>query len=1220
MSLASSKYSSNSGHNNFYAGTPSYGHHLVSSLDGFIETIDNLQNIAAPAETGSISENPPFVNLTTSPNDLHLQTGVATLLESGGQRITSPLTPSDYDSEARWGETGYTGTGLSTDIGADEGNFTGFSLRPPIDFTATNINSVENRITFTPIGTPINNVVIVYNLTGVFTTPTGLPPATGDAFAGGTLLFNGTTGSPITHSGLVFGSKYYYAAWSKDALNNYSIRTNSAAIASVDAPAMFNAEPQGSRTMALTWGKNAENHNVLVVSSISLITGVPVNGVAYMAGDLWGTGETVVYSGSLNGYLHSGLNPYSSYNYKIWSYDALNYYSSTGITFSNKTYREVPYNQSFTVSSGLPTDWTKNGAFRQYNLHGVHNSIGIGSTINAGTTSSVTSPNIQLTANQCRLLFDYRKLSTNDFPDVYSQFYPGDSLNIQISLDKGLTFQTIYSINASNHLNASQFKGIIVDLSAWTNQFIKIRFNAVIAAGSTACWIDIDNFIVEEVPVCAYPALPLITNITNNSASLNWAGDGTNWQLEYGPAGFIHGTGVTINGITANSATISGLTGSTQYDIYVRKDCGIGVYSDWSDYNSFTTLCDPIIAPYEEHFNTTPLCWSLSGPEKWRYTTDVNINNDNASDHTAGGGGNVAVVYSSLPDSLLTDITLWSPYLDVTSITNLQLRFFLYRNQTVTGTNNQSLQVDYWDGTTWHNSVFNRQITAGPTGWEEVKVFLNELPATGPVQFRFVVNRAAGNSYTDAVIIDDIFVEEGPVCPPPQYIAISAITPGSAVVDWTQAGSASLWDIEYGLDPFDLGSGTIVPNHGINQITLTSLNSSSSYHVNIRANCGEAYSDWVSSEVFSTPCESVTGLWTEGFEGAVFPATCWDTVYSGVNNQWQVSSLAGGYGASGSSLMVDFFSWYQVSEIQTFPFDVSALGSVQFKFDYAYATFVDEVDQLDIYYSTDYGYSYSLLQNMPGGLTGILNTAGATNDIFVPTASQWATQSINLPVGTNRIKFTGSSAAGNQLYIDNVRIEGTTSGSKVLSIKLFTEGLYAGASLMNKAMGNAGEQYAGTIADKIGVELHSSSEYASVLYIDNNVSLHTDGTASISLPDALSGLCYITVKHRNSIATVTEIPVLFGGATVSYDFSNAQSQAFGSNLKDFGDGVFGIFGGDANTDGSVDALDMILLDNDASSFGSGYIATDLNGDGSVDALDMIICDNNASAFVSALTP
>ena len=40
----------------------------------------------------------------------------------------------------------------------------------------------------------------------------------------------------------------------------------------------------------------------------------------------------------------------------------------------------------------------------------------------------------------------------------------------------------------------------------------------------------------------------------------------------------------------------------------------------------------------------------------------------------------------------------------------------------------------------------------------------------------------------------------------------------------------------------------------------------------------------------------------------------------------------------------------------------------------------------------------------------------------MPTSSQWATKRYSLPVGTNKIKFEGVTAFGNNLYLDNIKI------------------------------------------------------------------------------------------------------------------------------------------------------------------------------------------------------
>jgi hypothetical protein len=109
-------------------------------------------------------------------------------------------------------------------------------------------------------------------------------------------------------------------------------------------------------------------------------------------------------------------------------------------------------------------------------------------------------------------------------------------------------------------------------------------------------------------------------------------------------------------------------------------------------------------------------------------------------------------------------------------------------------------------------------------------------------------------------------------------------------------------------------------------------------------------------------------------------------------------------------------------ELKTMPFSMSGLTSPVLRFNYAYATYVVEIDALNLYYSEDYGRTWNVLLLMTGGPTGTLNTGGATEDPFVPTATQWCTQEISLPAGTNMVKFVAVSAYGNNLYLDNITV------------------------------------------------------------------------------------------------------------------------------------------------------------------------------------------------------
>lgn len=128
-------------------------------------------------------------------------------------------------------------------------------------------------------------------------------------------------------------------------------------------------------------------------------------------------------------------------------------------------------------------------------------------------------------------------------------------------------------------------------------------------------------------------------------------------------------------------------------------------------------------------------------------------------------------------------------------------------------------------------------------------------------------------------------------------------------------------------------------------------------------------------------------------------------------------------------------------------------------------------------------------------------------------------------------------------------------------------------------------------------------------------------TGEFLFSNAPSGIYYIIVKHRNGIETWSKS----GGETynvgkvLSYDFTIAQTQAFGDNLK-LKAARWCIYSGDVNQDGIIDGGDLLVIDNDAYNFVSGYAQSDVNGDGIVDGSDANIAGNNSDNFVSVERP
>ncbi len=163
-------YDPGSDNNLFYAGITGTNNILFCDNSNFYQTLSAFQAAVAPRETNSATEMPPFIDAAN--NNLHVQGGVETHCESGGQAITTPFTiTEDYDGDARYPNTGYPFNPLDTpnapDMGADE--FGGGKYHNP------------PSIIYTPITNPVTTAAQVLTATisdpssGVPTSGTGLP-------------------------------------------------------------------------------------------------------------------------------------------------------------------------------------------------------------------------------------------------------------------------------------------------------------------------------------------------------------------------------------------------------------------------------------------------------------------------------------------------------------------------------------------------------------------------------------------------------------------------------------------------------------------------------------------------------------------------------------------------------------------------------------------------------------------------------------------------------------------------------------------------------------------------------------------------------------------------------------------------------------------------------------------------------------------------------------
>lgn len=184
-----------------------------------------------------------------------------------------------------------------------------------------------------------------------------------------------------------------------------------------------------------------------------------------------------------------------------------------------------------------------------------------------------------------------------------------------------------------------------------------------------------------------------------------------------------------------------------------------------------------------------------------------------------------------------------------------------------------------------------------------------------------------------------------------------------------------------------------------------------------------------------------------------------------------------------------------------------------------------------------------------------------------------------------------------------------------VNVKALLEGPYIGAGQMTPTLYNLGLSTDPTATDTVQINLWNPSALsASAPTFTTKAILHTDGTATISLPiSELGNSYYLAIKHRSSVEIWSSAPVSIT-YPISYNFTTAAAKAYSDGIntamKNMGDGNFALFGGDVNQDGTVDGSDMNEIDNNTSIAAFGYDNSDVNGDGASDGLDMNVVDNN----------
>ena len=499
-------------------------------------------------------------------------------------------------------------------------------------------------------------------------------------------------------------------------------------------------------------------------------------------------------------------------------------------------------------------------------------------------------------------------------------------INVDISLAPGSYFVNCYDTWGDG------WNGGVISVTDYAGNVIGDNGGASPNNGTTGA-DDLEasfEIIVPAAPTCPAPTLLNVTNLTQTSADLGWTAGGTEtaWNVQYGTAGFTPGTG-TVVGVSTNPFSLTGLSDGVSYDFWVQAVCG----SDSSVYAgpfTFTTLCYSVTTfPFVETFDSTSStrgCWSNiqeSGSANWTFNTG---SSGGAIDTAASGTLN-AVFVSANPSGGAIITKLVSPVMDLSSLSSPRVTFF-YGQESWFGDQNE-LKLYYRDSPsgTWTEIWSDDQEVAS---WTQADATLPNPSATYQIAFEGI------NGWGRANVIDDIVVEEGPVCTAPTNLTVSNLTPNGADLSWTVMGTETVWNVQYDTAGFVPGTGTIV-SVTTNPYTVSGLSEGTAYDFWVQADCGADSSSYAGPFMFTTPCNVKIAPYSEDLSGGVLPE-CWSQSVT-FGSGWVFTGTPG-FQAGSNGKTPGTYAWIDFSQSDTGAVlnvpdvDISGLTYPRLKFEY----------------------------------------------------------------------------------------------------------------------------------------------------------------------------------------------------------------------------------------------------------------------------------------------
>lgn len=362
------------------------------------------------------------------------------------------------------------------------------------------------------------------------------------------------------------------------------------------------------------------------------------------------------------------------------------------------------------------------------------------------------------------------------------------------------------------------------------------------ASTSCACSTFVDDVNVKRIPTCDRPKDIVFSVVKAREAVVKWTGNASQYEVEYGPAGFARGQGMMAT-TGADSILLTMLDPATEYDIYVRGRCSTSDASSWSYVKSFTTRCAAVtlpvhIDPQSYAGSTVPLCWNRVRNNTQDYPR---ISNSSSYANT----GTYCIYY------YLTTSNLWQtivfPEIDVAAHPMGSIRVSYWAKAQYN--DRVSLQVGVMTDPT-DDATFTPLATHAITNTKTLyRDTLTGYTGSGS----YIAIKMRQTNSTSYAGLDDIDIEHISACPTVYGLGTVGATSTTADLTWTDTISSISWWVRYaevGRDNWVNAPAGTIPH------TLVGLTPNTSYRFRVAPVCanGETAA-WSEEEQYFTTAQ-----------------------------------------------------------------------------------------------------------------------------------------------------------------------------------------------------------------------------------------------------------------------------------------------------------------------------------------------------------------------------